>query len=113
MKSNQKYTSLTNGVDSSYTVFTKTKYDLYTLNESKPAENEDYYSTKYTTILTINSQCTDLSFNSNEEEPDCQLENYLDLSINNKNNLRRDDEDNENLEEKLKKVFIDDETKFN
>ena len=106
MKSNQKYTSLTNGVDSSYTVFTKTKYDLYTLNESKPAENEDYYSTKYTTILTINSQCTDLSFNSNEEEPDCQLENYLDLSINNKNNLRRDDEDNENLEEKLKKVFI-------
>jgi len=106
MKSNQKYSSLTNGVDSSYSVFTKTKYDLYTLNESKPAENEDYYSTKYTTIVTINSQCTDLSFTSNEEEPDCQLENYLDLSINNKNNLRRDDEDTENLEEKIKKVFI-------
>ena len=106
MKSNQKYTTLSNGVDSSYTVFTKTKYDLYTLNESKPAENEDYYSTKYATIVTINSQCTDLSFKSNEEEPDCQLENYLDLSINNKNNLRRDDEDNENIEEKLKKVFI-------
>ena len=106
MKSNQKYSSLSNGIDSSYRVFTKTKYDLYTLNESKPEENEDYYSTKYTTIVTINSQCTDLSFNSNEEEPDCQLKNYLDLSINNKNNLRRNDENNENFEEKLKKVFI-------
>lgn len=106
MKSNQKYNSLLNGVDSSYTVFTKTKYDLYTLNESKPAENEDYYSTKYTTLVTINSQCTELSYVLNENEIDCQLENYLDLSINNENDLRRDDEDNENLEEILKKVFI-------
>ena len=88
-KSTKTYNTTSNGVESSYSTFSKAKYDIYTLNSTSPGEDKDFYSTKYTTVITINSICTKLSSGSSEE--DCELKKYLDLNIKNNNNLRRID----------------------
>ena len=101
LKSTQEYNTVSNGIESSYSTFTKTKYDIYTLNQTSSGEDKDFYSTKYTTVVTINSFCT--KFSSDSSENDCELKKYLDLNIKNTNNLRRNDEDNL---EQIKKVIL-------
>ena len=94
MKSNLKYTSIVNGVESTtLSTFTKAKFDLYTLNESYAGEDsKEFYSSKFYTVITINSMCNAFS----ASKTDCELEKYLDLNVKNQN-LRRDDEE-EDLE---------------
>ena len=95
------YNTTSNEVESSYSIFSKSKYDLYTLNSTSSGEDKDFYTTKYTTVITINSICTKLLSESLEE--DCELQKYLDLNIKNKNNLRRIDE---NDREQVKDVIL-------
>ena len=66
-KSTKTYNTTSNGVESSYSTFSKAKYDIYTLNSTSPGEDKDFYSTKYTTVITINSICTKLSSGSSEK----------------------------------------------
>ena len=101
LNSTQEYNTVSNGIESSYSIFTKTKYDIYTLNQTSSGEDKDFYSSKYTTVVTINSFCT--KFSSGSSEDDCELKKYLDLNIKNTNNLRRNDEDNF---EQIKKVIL-------
>ena len=91
MKSNLKYTSNSNGIESTIlSVFTKAKFDLYTLNESYAEEdNKEFYSRKFCTVITINSMCTIFSAN----KTDCELDQYLDLNAKNKNLKRIDEEE--------------------
>jgi len=85
MNSTQHYNSLVDEIDLSFKIFTKTKFDIFTLEESKPTKSEKfYYSKKYKTVVIINSQCYDFLENSNN----CRLEKYLDISSIKINNLR-------------------------
>jgi len=95
MKSNTKYTSISNGVESTtLSVFTKAKIDIFTLNESYVGEDSrDFFSKKYNTAIIMNSICNDFS----GSKTDCELEQVLDLNVKNQN-LRRTDEEEENLE---------------
>ena len=101
MKSNLKHTSISNGVESTtLSIFTKTKFDLYTLNESYAGEdNKDFYSKKFITVITINSMCTVFS----GSKTDCELEQYLDLNVKSKN-LRSIDE--EEVQEVIKEAIL-------
>ena len=99
LNSTQEYNTVSNGIESSYSIFTKTKYDIYTLNQTSSGEDKDFYSTKYTTVVTINSFCR--KFSSGSSENDCELKKYLDLNIRKTNSLRRNDEINIELIKKL------------
>ena len=83
MKSILKYTSFSNGVEcTTLSAFTKAKFDIYTLNESYAEEDiKEFYSRKFSTVITINSMCTVFVAN----KTDCELEQYLDLNVKNKN----------------------------
>ena len=98
MKSYQKHNSVSNVINSSFSVFTQAKYDIYTLNESNPEQNTSLYTKKYKTIIIINSQC--ISFEENNKN--CELDKYLDLTIKNKTNISIT---NENIEE-IKKAIL-------
>ena len=58
--------------------------DSYVMSEDSPEKSgiSDYYKKKITTLITINSFCYA------SEGTDCELKKYIDLSENNKNNLR-------------------------
>ena len=85
MNSTQHYYSLVDEIDLSYKIFTKAKFDIFTLEESKPIKNDKFfYSKKYKTVVIINSQCYDFLENSTN----CRLEKYLDISLIKINNLR-------------------------
>ena len=101
-KSTKKYNTITNGIESTYSFFTKAKYDIFTLNEKPSGDDKDFYTNKYSTAITINSYC--IKSSSNSEEGDCELETYLDLNAKETRNLRRNDEVNE--EEILKQAII-------
>jgi hypothetical protein len=90
MKYSERQISITDGEKSSFTSFSKTHYDIFTLNESLPTEEEkEFISKKFYTIITINSQCKTF----NKETDDCQLEKVLDLNVNNKGDLGEVDPD--------------------
>ena len=91
LKSTQNYNTKTDGKESSYSIFTKAKYDIYTINGTSSGEDSDFYSTKYTTTIAINSYCTQFSSSSSEE--DCELEELLNFNYRDTNNLRRNDEE--------------------
>ena len=101
MKSNLKHTSISNEAESTtLSVFTKAKIDLYTLNESYAGEDcKEFYSKKFSTVITINSMCTAFS----ADKTDCELEQYLDLNVKNKN-LRNIDE--EEAQEVIKEAIL-------
>ena len=100
-KSKKTYNTISNGIESSYSIITNAKYDIYTLNSTSSGEDKDFYSTKYVTAVTINSICTKLSSSSSENE--CELKKYLDLNIKNSNSLRGIDEASI---EKVKEVIL-------
>ena len=101
MKCFDKKISIFNGLNTSYSYFRKGIFDIYTLNETSSDENDkEFYSTKYSTVITINSQCQDFTGKNN----DCELEKYLDLNLNRRRNLERKDEEVD--KEKLKKVVL-------
>ena len=86
MNSTQNYYSLVDEIDLSYKVFTKTKFDIFTLEENKPTNDDKlFYLKKFKTVVIINSQCYDFLENSTN----CNLIKYLDLSSFKINNLRK------------------------
>ena len=111
MKSNFKHTSISNGVESTaLSVFTKAKLDIYTLNESLVVEdNKDFYSSKYFTVININSMCN-VFFDS---KSDCELEPYLDLTIKNKNLRAIDEADLEIIKDAILPICIIEHTDTN
>ena len=100
MTYSQKYSTVTNGTYSNITNFNfiKSKYDIYTLNESLLLRRNNSYTKKYSTVIIINNQCIISDENNNEN---CELYNYLDLTVKTKNNLKN----NENIEE-IKKAIL-------
>jgi hypothetical protein len=108
MKSSQKHDSISNMINSSFSVFTEAIYDVYTLNESFPEQNTDLYTKKYKTVIIVNSQC--FSFDKNENNTDCKLNKYLDLTIEKTNNsgIRRieENEKNEEIKEEIKELIL-------
>jgi hypothetical protein len=101
LKSNTKFTSISNGVESTtLSAFTYAKYDVFTLNESNAAEDsKEFYQRKYYTVITMNSICN--AYFSNKT--DCELKEYLNLNVKNKN-LRNIDE--QEIQEVIKKLII-------
>ena len=109
MNSNQDYITISNGVDLSYSIFTKALFDIYTLNESIPENDKDFYSTKYTTVITINSLCYQYA-----SETECELEEYLNLNIKTQKNLRRNEEEEiDNIREAILPICIIEHTDTN
>ena len=82
MKSSQKINSISNSINSNYSIFSQAKYDIYTLNESIYSGKSNLYSTIFFTAIIINSQC----FEFENNKTNCELTQYLDLTIKNKNN---------------------------
>jgi hypothetical protein len=101
-KSSQTYTTSNNGRSTSYSFLNEALYDIYTINSTNSSNSEDIlYTTKYTTVITVKSFCSKVS--SNPEEDSCQLERQLDLNIKGESNLRRNEEDAEDL---IKKAIL-------
>ena len=103
MKYSEKQISVTNGMKTSFTSFYKAIYDIYTLNETSSTEKDkEFYTTKYSTVITVNSQCQTFSANQN----DCILEKYLDLNTKNRNLGQKDEEDPEIINEVILPICI-------
>ena len=95
-KSFHKYETKENGQKTSYFTFNKAIYDIYTINSTSAPENmKIIYNTKYTTVITVKSLCSKISLDP--ENDDCELETKLDLNKKGENNLRRNEENPEDL----------------
>ena len=94
LKSTQKYTTILNGNEASYSIYTKAKYDIFTIDKSSSIEDKDFYNNKYKTIITLNSQCSEYISNS---QTDCELKQYLDLTQKSSKNLRLINEVDEDI----------------
>ena len=111
-KSSQSYESITKDGSSPYIIFTNAIYELYTLNSSlPPKEEEEYYKIKYTTTIAINSFCNKLSLKSDDN--DCELKPIFDLNKNEKQNLRRNEENEDLLEKAILPICIVEHTDTN
>ena len=102
MKSSQIHNSISNNINSSLSIYTKAKFDLFTFNESLPLNKSELYSKIYTTAIIINSQCIEFE----EDKKNCEQEKYLDLTIKNQNNIRRNNEDIEEIKEAILPICI-------
>ena len=95
-KSFQIYETTTDGQKSSYTILNKALLDIYTINSTSALNFEkNLFTTKYTTVISVNSFCSKLT--SDPENDDCSLEKILDLNKVEDNNLRRNEEIDEDL----------------
>ena len=95
-KSYQNYETIINGEKSTFSIFNKAIYDIYTLNSTTSSEeNKLYYTNIYNTAIVVNSLCA--KFSSINEQDDCELEKYFDLNERETNNLRRTEENDEEL----------------
>jgi len=112
LKSSQSYESITKDGSSPYIIFTNAIYELYTLNSSlPPKEEEEYYKIKYTTTIAINSFCNKLSLKSDDN--DCELKPIFDLNKREKQNLRRNEENEDLLEKAILPICIVEHTDTN
>ena len=101
-KSYQSYKSTNNGKITSNNFLNKAIFDIYPMNSTSSSNATNiFYSKIYNTIITVKSFCSKTS--SNPEEDECQLERQLDLNIKDQSNLRRDEEDAEEL---IKKAIL-------
>ena len=102
MKSSQIHYSISNLMNSTFSLIHNAKYDIYTINESLPEKETDLYSKLYKTAIIINSQC----FEFEKTKKNCELKKYLDLTIKNQNNLRRTNENIEEIKEAILPICI-------
>ena len=102
MKSSQIHNSISNNINSTLSIYTKAKFDLFTFNESLPLNKSELYSKIYTTAIIINSQCIEFE----EDKKNCEQEKYLDLTIKNQNNIRRNNEDIEEIKEAILPICL-------
>ena len=96
MKSKQNLINKSNNILDS--TFIKAKIDTYIISSESLLETDvdyDFYKKKITTSIVINSLC------STFEGTDCELVEYLDLNINEKEDNIRNVEEEPNLEEAL------------
>ena len=69
-KSIQKYELMVNGERSSNNIFNKAIFDIYTINSTSASEEEkNFFTKKYITVITVNSRCSKVS--SDPENDDC------------------------------------------
>jgi len=97
-KSFQKYETTSNGQKTSYIIFNKAIYDIYTINSTSASEiDKDFYGTKYTTVITVNSLCSKIT--KDPLNDDCDLEKNMDLNQKeeSQSNLRRNEENTEDI----------------
>ena len=101
-KSIQRYESMANGERSSNNIFNKAIFDIYTINSTSASEEEkNFFTKKYTTVITVNSRCSKVS--SDPENDNCELEENLDLNKRDESNLRRNEE---NVDELISKAIL-------
>ena len=101
-KSIQRYESMANGERSSNNIFNKAIFDIYTINSTSASEEEkNFFTKKYTTAITVNSLCSKVS--SDPENDDCELEENLNLNKRDESNLRRNEE---NVDELISKAIL-------
>ena len=82
MESWQNHHSISNKLNESYSVYTKAKFDILTLNESlDTSKKNDLFFNKYKSVIIINSIC----FGFDEKQTNCKMKQYLDLTIKNSN----------------------------
>ena len=86
MRLSQNHYSISNKTIFDNSFFMKAIYDTYTLSQSLSKNENNLYSTIYTTAIIINSIC----FEFDENKTNCELETYLDLTIKNRKNLQMD-----------------------
>ena len=92
----QSYQSTNDGQTSSYTILTNLIIDMFTINSTTASGFEkNLFSNKYMTAITVNSLCSKIS--SNPDNDECQLAKVLDLNKREDSNLRREEEVNEDL----------------
>ena len=95
-KSFQKYESNINGQKSTNIILNKVIYDIYTINSTlAPKEYNITYTTMYTTVITVNSLCSKVTFDFDKD--DCELEEKLNLNKRNDNNLEKNEENPKDL----------------
>ena len=102
MESKQYYYSKKDNMNYKSFFYSKTKYDVYTLNDSLFVGENNMYYKKYCTIIIMNFQC--LGFKENKT--DCELFKYLDLTIKNQNNLKNNHENIEEIKEAILPICI-------
>ena len=102
MKSSQNINSISNSINSNYSIFSQAKYDIYTLNESIYSGKSNLYSTIFFTAIIINSQC----FEFENNKTNCELKQYLDLTIKNKNNYGKKNIDLEQIKEAMLPICL-------
>lgn len=75
----QSYQSTNDGQTSSYTILTNLIIDMFTINSTTASGFEkNLFSNKYMTAITVNSLCSKIS--SNPDNDECQLAKVLDLT---------------------------------
>ena len=93
---------MANGERSSNNIFNKAIFDIYTINSTSASEEEkNFFTKKYTTVITVNSRCSKDS--SDPENDDCELEENLNLNKRDESNLRRNEE---NVDELISKAIL-------
>ena len=98
----QNYETTVNGEKSIISILNKAVYDIYTINSTSSTEEDKiFYSNIYNTAIVVNGLCA--KFSSDNEQDDCQLEKYVDLNKREQSNLRRNEE---NYEELIKKAIL-------
>ena len=85
MTSYQNHLSISSEKSENFSVFSKAKFDIFTLNESFSTEEDNLSLKKYTTVIIINSIC----FEFDEKKKNCEMHKYLDLTIRNDHNLKQ------------------------
>ena len=101
-KTIQKQESISDGQKTSNNILSKATIDLITINSTTPSDKYiNFYSTLYTTVITVNSFCS--KYSKDPENDDCELKKALDLNILEENNLRRNEE---NIEDIIREAIL-------
>jgi len=101
-KTIQKQETISDGQKTSNNILSKATIDLITINSTTPSDKYiNFYSTLYTTVITVNSFCS--KYSKDPENDDCELKKALDLNILEENNLRRNEE---NIEDIIREAIL-------
>ena len=102
MNLTQIHYSISDKMKYDFSHFIKTKYDIFTLNESLLKKENKFNFKIYFTAIIINSICFELK----ENTTNCELEKYLDLSIKNNDKLRINKDTLEEIKEAILPICL-------
>ena len=97
----QNYETMQNGEISPFKIYSKSIYELYSLNSNSSTSkvDENYENDKYITTIALNSFCNKLIINSGENN--CELKPILDLNKKQEYNLRRNNDNDYSIKDAL------------